>query len=47
MLIILAMFKLDRPFSNDRVEVAQRKVSGNEFHSGIVRGKKEDRQQLV
>ena len=29
------------------VEVAQRKVSGNEFHSGIVRGEKEDRQQLV
>ena len=35
MLIILEMFKLDRPYSNDRVEVAQREVNGNDFHSGI------------
>jgi len=37
------MFKLDKPFLNDWVEVAQRKISGNEFRSRIVRGKKEDR----
>ena len=36
------MFKVDKAFLNDWVEVAQRKVSGIEFHSGIVRGKKED-----
>ena len=35
--------KISRPFLNDWSEVAQRKVSGNEFHSGIVRGKKEHR----
>ena len=39
LIIILEMFKLDGPFLNDWVEVAQRKVSFNEFHSGIVRGK--------
>ena len=33
---------LHRLFLNDWVEVARRKVSGNEFHSRIVRGKKED-----
>ena len=43
MLIILKMFKLDRPFLNDWVEVAQRKVNGNELNSWIVRGQKEDR----
>ena len=32
-LIILKMFKLDRPFLNDWVEVAQRKVNGNELNS--------------
>ena len=42
MLKILEMLKLDRPFLNDWVEVALRNVNGNEFHSGIMRGKKED-----
>lgn len=34
------MFKLDGPFLNDWVEVAQRKVNGNELNSWIVCGKK-------
>ena len=42
-LIIFETLKLYKPLLNDWVEVAQRKVSANEFHSGIVRGEKEDR----
>ena len=34
------MCRLDRPTFNESVEVAQRKVIGNEFQSGIVRGEK-------
>ena len=34
------MFKLDRPVLNYWVEDAQCKVSGKEFHWGIVRWKK-------
>ena len=46
MLIILEVLKLDRPFLTDWVEDLHRAklvVRLNEFHSGIERGKKEDR----
>ena len=33
-LMILEMLKLERPFLNDWVEEAPRKVSGNEFQFG-------------
>ena len=37
------MSNWDSPYLNNWTEVVLRKVKGNEFHSGIVRGKKEDR----